>query len=205
MDVDEQNVAEEPARKANWWRIGAMLTIVAGFAIVGHAMGWTDGLTPESVKIWIVAAGAWGVLLYIGAFAAGNLMQVPGMAFIVSGCLVYGPFEGAFLAALASILAVCTSFFVVRLVGGSPLGAVRNKWMRKALDGLNRKPVRSIAAMRVIMVTSPPLNYLLAMSDVRFRDYLAGSAAGMIVPIAATAIAIELGIEVFEGFGILFS
>lgn len=205
MDANDEMIGEDAPRRASLWRIGAMLVLVVGLGLIGHLMGWTDGMTPESVKLWIVAAGAWGVLLYIGAFAAGNLLQLPGMVFIVSAVLVYGPIEGSILASLASLLAVSTSFAIVRLVGGRPLGAIKNRWLQRALDGLNHRPVRSIAAMRVVMVTSPPLNYLLAMSDVRFRDYLAGSAAGMVLPIVATAVAIELGVEVFGGFGILFS
>jgi uncharacterized membrane protein YdjX (TVP38/TMEM64 family) len=193
----------DSSQRSSWFRLGLLMTGLFGFAAFSHAMGWTDGMTPESIRAWILAAGAWGALVYIGAFAAGNLMQVPGMWFIVAGMLVYGPFEGALLSAVAAMLAVTTSFAVVRVVGGKPLGTVKNRWVKRALDGLRDRPVFSIAAMRLVMVTSPPLNYLLAMSDIRPRDYVVGSAVGLVVPIAVTAASIELGLEAIEGFGIL--
>ncbi len=193
----------EGRNRPKWWRLLALFVVLGGIALVSHLMGWTEGMTPESIRAWIIAAGAWGVVMYVGAFAAGNLMQVPGMWFIVSGMLVYGPIEGSIIAAGASLLAVCTSFAVVRVVGGQPLGALENRWIRKALDGLEDRPVFSIAAMRLILVTSPPLNYMLAMTDIRTRDYVFGSALGLVIPVVATAIGIELGLEVIEGFGIL--
>jgi uncharacterized membrane protein YdjX (TVP38/TMEM64 family) len=43
----------------------------------------------------------------------------------------------------------------------------------------------------LIFQTAPPLNYALAMTGVRFRDHLIGSALGLPLPIAAIALALD--------------
>ena len=38
---------------------------------------------------------------------------------------------------------------------------------------------------------APPLNYALAMSKLRFREYIIGSAIGLVIPIALVSLLFE--------------
>jgi hypothetical protein len=49
---------------------------------------------------------------------------------------------------------------------------------------LDARPVVSIVVLRVLLQTVPALNYALAMSGVKFRDYLVGTLLGLPLPIA---------------------
>ncbi|MCB9621848.1 MAG: DedA family protein, partial [Sandaracinus sp.] len=60
-----------------------------------------------------------------------------------------------------------------------------------------RRPVRVVALLRLILWMAPPLNYALAMSAVRFRDYVVGSALGLILPIAAAALFFDWVVATF--------
>jgi uncharacterized membrane protein YdjX (TVP38/TMEM64 family) len=44
--------------------------------------------------------------------------------------------------------------------------------------------VASISLLRVLCQTMPTVNYVLALSGVRFRDYLLGTLIGLPLPIA---------------------
>ena len=70
--------------------------------------------------------------------------------------------------------------------------AVRAR-MRKWMGRLETQPIRTIALLRLFLLFSPPLNYALALSRVRFRDYLLGSALGLLPP---TVLAVVLFDEV---------
>ncbi len=59
---------------------------------------------------------------------------------------------------------------------------------RRILDRLVTQPIRTVALLRLIFWMAPPLNYALAMSNVRYRDYLVGSAIGLTVPIAGVSL-----------------
>ena len=55
--------------------------------------------------------------------------------------------------------------------------------MRKILDRLDERPILTVVILRLIFVMSPPVNYALALSSLRFRDYLIGSLIGLPVPL----------------------
>ena len=52
-----------------------------------------------------------------------------------------------------------------------------------ASAGRPQCPIRTVAILRVTLVMFPPLNYALALSSIKFRDYVARSLLGLIPPI----------------------
>ena len=49
---------------------------------------------------------------------------------------------------------------------------------------LDRRPVTSVFLLRTVFQTVPVMNYALALSAVRFRDYALGTLLGLPVPVA---------------------
>jgi uncharacterized membrane protein YdjX (TVP38/TMEM64 family) len=125
------------------------------------------------------------VLLFVVLFVAAELVHVPGLLMEAAAVLAWGP-GGGFLASFVGALAsVTVSFLVVRGVGGTPLVALRWAWARRLLGRLEREPLRVVVLLRLTLWMFPPLNYALALSPVRFRDYVLGSALGLLLPLAA--------------------
>jgi uncharacterized membrane protein YdjX (TVP38/TMEM64 family) len=54
---------------------------------------------------------------------------------------------------------------------------------------LDDHPIRTVFLLRLVFWMSPPLNYGLAMTEIRLRDYLVGSGAGLVAPIAGLCVA----------------
>lgn len=46
------------------------------------------------------------------------------------------------------------------------------------------RPIKTVLLLRMLFQTLPALNYTLAMSGIRFRDYLIGTPLGLPIPIA---------------------
>jgi uncharacterized membrane protein YdjX (TVP38/TMEM64 family) len=157
---------------------------------LGRWAGVAD-LNLELVNGYVRAAGAWGWLLYLALFAGGVLLHIPGMVFVVAGIVAYGQVLGFVLAFTGSVGAVISSFVVVRMVGGQPLGGVQNPWLQRMLSHLHDRPIRTVCLLRLVMWLAPPLNYALAMTNLTFRDYLIGSVAGLVIPVAGVAVLIE--------------
>ena len=59
--------------------------------------------------------------------------------------------------------------------------------MQRLLTNIDTRPVLTVAPLRLIFQTAPPLNYALAMTTVRWRDHLVGSALGLPVPVIVMA------------------
>ena len=93
--------------------------------------------------------------LYVIAFCVGELLHVPGLVFVAAGVLAYGPALGGPLAFLGAVAAVSVSFWIVRAVGGRPLGELRTRWVRRALAQLDARPIATIAILRLVLILWP--------------------------------------------------
>lgn len=174
-----------------WVRIGALIALFVGSAIAVKVTGISDDLTRESIQEMMQGAGLLGLLAFLGVFAVGELLHVPGLVFVAAAIVAYGQLVGGFAGYLGALVSVSVSFVVVRVVGGQPLADVKRPFLKKWLDRLDAKPIRSVAVLRLILWMAPPLNYALAMSNLRFREYLIGSAIGLVIPITIVAVLFE--------------
>src|SRR5262249_3750198 len=152
----------------------ARLRLIAALALallllgIGHVLDLQQHLTVESLRAPIASAGIAGVALYVIAFCVGELLHVPGLVFVAAGVLAYGPTLGGPLAFLGAVASVSVSFWIVRAVGGRPLGELRTRWVRRALAQLDAAPVATIAILRLDLIRWPPLNNHAAPSQVSF-------------------------------------
>ena len=125
-----------------------------------------------------------GLLVFILVFALGNLVQIPGWIFLAAAVLALGRTWGGLATYIAAVLSCSVTFFAIRGVGGSALRKLNGKFATRMLSQLDAHPIRNIALLRILFQTVPVLNYALALSGVRFRDYLIGTLLGLPLPIA---------------------
>lgn len=125
-----------------------------------------------------------GLLIFILLFALGNLIQIPGWVFLAAAVLALGRTMGGIATYVAAVASCTITFFTIRFVGGDALRQLDSKIAVKLLRQLDAHPIKSVLLLRVVFQTVPALNYALAMSGVRFRDYLIGTLLGLPVPIA---------------------
>jgi len=103
-------------------------TVVIGlFAL--WLIAWSSGLL-ESLDVAAIRtqAESWGWLgpgIFLLACCALNLVQVPGMLLIAAAVVIWGPAAGGTLGWLSVATACCTTFLLVRAVGGRALGGVQ--------------------------------------------------------------------------------
>jgi uncharacterized membrane protein YdjX (TVP38/TMEM64 family) len=170
-------------------RLVALAVLVVAMLVAGHVSGLTARLDVPALRANIATAGGWGPVLFLPAFCVGELVHVPGIVFVAAAAFAYGPVYGAALAYVGALASVSVTFAFVRGVGGKPLATVRWHFARRLLAHLDRRPVLTIALLRLVLWISPPISYALALSGVRFRSYLAGSALGLAIPVPVIAFA----------------
>ena len=184
-----------PVRAASWGRVGRMamraLALAALLALIyvgAEALGLTERLDLEGVRALLQRAGIWGVGVFLGLFALGELLQVPGLVFVGAALAVYPGLRGALIAGAGTLLVQSLNFWLIRGVGGAPFGRqatmTRNaNWWHRTLGRLEAHPVRTVVLLRLVLILTPALNYALALSGIRFRDYLIGTALGLAIPL----------------------
>jgi uncharacterized membrane protein YdjX (TVP38/TMEM64 family) len=189
MDHSATIAAQPPAatKRRLIMRLSLLAVLLAGMWLAAEGTGMRDVMSAEGLRVMMADAGAFGVGSYLVAFSAGQLAQLPGLAFVLAARVAYGPLVGFLVGYVGALLAVSVSFVVVRAVGGKALSEIKWPWARKILARLDDRPIVTIVILRTLFMLSPPLNYALAMSATRFRDYFVGSAIGLLAPLAVWA------------------
>ena len=163
---------------------GAFVALLVGGAVWARRAG-VDG---PMVQRELLALGWLAVPLFLLVMAAGELLHLPGMAFVVVARLVFGPSVGFALGYVGAVLAVTVSFVVARQLLAAARATdepwrPRWRYLRRAFDRLESHPVQTIALLRLVLWLAAPLNYALASSRVRVRDQVLGSALGLFAPV----------------------
>lgn len=180
-------------RPSFWARYRAVIVMLVLAAVfVGAAVsGAFDDVDPETIRAAVQSAGVWGVVLFVVGFALGELVHIPGMVFVAGAVLAYGQVGGFAVGLLGAVFSVTVSFLLVRTFGGQALEKIRWKFVQRLLAKLDARPVRTVVMLRLVLWLAPALNFALAMTRVRFRDYLLGSTLGLLVPVAGMALFFE--------------
>jgi uncharacterized membrane protein YdjX (TVP38/TMEM64 family) len=124
-----------------------------------------------------------GVLVFILLFSLGNLIQIPGWIFLAAAVLALGRTNGGLATYAAAMVSCAMTFLAIRLAGGDALRQLDNQLIARILRHLDEHPLRSIIVARTLFQTAPPLNYALALSGIKFRQYLLGTLLGLPLPI----------------------
>lgn len=130
----------------------------------------------------IKGAGNWGLVIYFLVFLLGTLMSVPGAVFLVFAILTYGYWRGILLSYTVAIICAMINFLFARLVGGQALSEIKNKRIQKVLSKVDTHPIQTICWLRLFMLLSPVVNYAMALTNIKSRQFLVGNAIAMIFP-----------------------
>lgn len=170
-----------------WRRLAAVLLLLVLLWAVVEFTGLRARINPQSLREGFAAHGAWGFMAFAALFALGNLIQLPGWFFLAAAVLALGPVWGALTTLSAALLSCSVTFFVVRAFGASALRELPGPLARRLFSRLDAHPVRSVALLRLLFQTVPALNYALALSGLRFRDYMLGTLIGLPGPLIVHA------------------
>jgi uncharacterized membrane protein YdjX (TVP38/TMEM64 family) len=135
-----------------------------------------------------LGASEWRVPLVLAAFVVGSVVAVPILAMIGATVLVLGPGLGFACSAIGVLLAATTTFGIGRFLGREPL----RRWLGTRLETLEKRftdrGIVAIALIRKVPVAPFTIvNMLVGAIGVRYRDFIIGTALGMIPGIAAFA------------------
>lgn len=125
-----------------------------------------------------------GLLIFVLLFALGNLVQIPGWLFLAAAVLTLGRSTGGLATYVAASISCVVTFLLIRMLGGDALRRLDSRIAERIFRHLDARPIASIVLLRVLFQTVPALNYALAMSGVKFRNYLIGTLLGLPLPIA---------------------
>jgi uncharacterized membrane protein YdjX (TVP38/TMEM64 family) len=128
----------------------------------------------------------------------GNLIQIPGWVFLAAAVLTLGKTWGAAVTYIAANCSCIITFFIIRLIGGDALRQIKNRIAIRLLGRLDKHPIWNIVLLRTLFQTVPALNYGLAISGIKFREYLIGTMLGLPLPIALYCMFFEYLVKILK-------
>jgi uncharacterized membrane protein YdjX (TVP38/TMEM64 family) len=187
-----------------------VLRYAIGFAVAALVVAALVGLERagfgildlgERLVAAIEALGSnpWRVPLVLAAFVLGSVVAVPILAMIGATVLALGPALGFACSAAGVLLAASATFGVGRLVGREPL----KRWLGARVEALERRVARrgviAIALIRKVPIAPFTIvNMLIGAFGIRYRDFIVGTALGMVPGIAAFAFVSDRAVDAWH-------
>lgn len=173
-------------------RLLGVVAFLGVLLIVFEVSGIRERFDLAYIRETIVMHRAGGLLLFVLLFSLGNLIQIPGWLFLAAAVLTLGRTWGGVVTYVAATTSCALTFVIIRSIGGDALRSIDNRIAARILSKLDTYPIRSVALLRMLFQTAPPLNYALALSGIGWRSYLVGTLLGLPLPIAAYCIFFDL-------------
>lgn len=185
---DDQPLGVAPAPRRHtrdrWWiRPLVLLMVVAGGAAV---VAWVGIPSIEGIRAGVRAAGWAGPAGYAALYAALTLTPAPATVLSVGAGVLFGIPGGLAVVMAGAVVGAAGAFGLSRALGRQAVQRVDSDRLRR-LDALvTRRGLLAVIGVRLFpLLPFGPLNYACGLTGVRPRDYLLGTAIG-ILP-AATA------------------
>lgn len=182
---------EAPTRRKTRLFLAALAVLVI---VTCAVLARRAGIDANYIKALLAGLGPLAIPAFVLIFIVGQFLSLPGALFLVAGRVIFGPAVGVVLGYGSALTAVSLSFVSARfLLPRTKSGdvAFRPKWklLARAFDRLEAHPIRTVALLRTIFWLSAPFNYALASSRIKTRDYIIGSALGLLLPVPVIVLA----------------
>jgi uncharacterized membrane protein YdjX (TVP38/TMEM64 family) len=167
----------------------AVLVLVAIVAAIVRS-GILSDLRVEALRAEIESYGALAPLVFMGLMLAGFFVPSPLLVLVGLGGAIFGTAEAFLYAWIAAVVGTTLPFFLVRQAVGRYVersDGIRFRRLRAVDARLAERGFVTVLVLRLLLCMTPPLNFALGATRVRWRDYVLGTAIGVVPGIALGA------------------
>ena len=166
-----------PLDPIRWMRLAVVATLTGAALWAWHA-GLLSDLSLVTIRTRVASAGTWGPLAYILLFSALQPFGVSAHLFLVVAGLAWPP-QWAIPIGYAGMMGASVSAFgLARWMGREAIQARLPPSVKRWDARLEAGGLRTVVLIRLVCFTAFPVQMMLAVSKVRFGDYVLGTAIG---------------------------
>ena len=160
-------------------RAGRLLLLA--LLVAGFAVAWLDrdALSPATIEATLTRSAA-APVLFLGVHIATSLLFIPRALIAATAGAMFGLWWGLVWATVGSVLGSACGFLVARYIYGGLIDLETLPWLGPYLRRAERGGWPVVTAIRLLPINHSVVNYALALTRLRFADYLAGSLLGQI-------------------------
>lgn len=168
-------------------RFGILVGLVTAGTIAALLVGIPDGAT---LRENFAEAGLLGVLTFVGLYALLSLTPIPASALTVAAGICFGLVRGILIVDIAATLGAIAALYLGRLLGRDAVRGMAAGRLNALDELLSRRGLLSVILVRMVPIFPfAAVNYASGLTAVRVRDYVLGTAIG-IVPVSTAYVAI---------------
>ncbi len=163
-------------------KVGLLLIILLAVLLLVHFVG-VSRLTPEAIRKLILSFGWWGPAAYIFIYTIRPLLLFPAIILTLAGGLAFGPWWGTLYVIIGGLLGACLCFLIARSLGQDKMKKYLGQFpqIQAFDDQIAEHGFRTMLVMRIVPIFPyDPVSYLAGLSKMRFSDYAAATAIGMV-------------------------
>ncbi len=157
----------------------AALVLVFVVASVGlHVSGWSG---PDRLQSLVQSAGWAGVVVFVLGYAVLVLVPSPASVLTILAGALFGVWWGTLLAWAGASLGAFGGFLLGRRLGRPAVDRLLRGRLQQADQVLSHHGLVAVLAVRLVpLFPFTPLNYASGLLGVRTRDYVLGTAVGIV-------------------------
>lgn len=164
--------------RSPWLRLGV-------FAVILAVLGWfavTHGTAAVAVaRDWTAGMGALGAVVFVLIYALATLALFPATPLTAAAGLLYGPVVGILVVWLGAVLGATGSFLAGRLLSRQAVEQLAGGRTDRLNAFLAARGTVAVLLVRLIPIFPFALvNYGSAITTITLRQYLAGTAVGIL-------------------------
>ncbi len=159
-------------------RILVVVTLVLALFVVARVYGLPD---VDTLRARVDSAGSIGWLMFVGGYALIALFPAPKSALTLLGGVLFGWVPGAGLSLAGALIGAFVAYELGRWLGRDTVDRLVGGRLARLESSFREHGFLAVLTARLVPVLPYTLiNYGSGASAVRRRDYLLGSALGMV-------------------------
>lgn len=167
----------------NMIKFGLLLTLLGGGIYLFTWGPWQPYTSPRTLLTLLdTVRGRWWLApLFIAAYAVSGLVAFPGTVATLVGGALFGVVKGSLCNWIGGTLNACCGFLVARALGRTTAAKLAGGRLAPFDAALEHHGLRAILLMRLVpLFPFNGVNLGAGLSRMRLRDYLLGTAIGIL-------------------------
>lgn len=130
-------------------------------------------LDARILEDWIKGTGTLGPLLFMGLYALGTVLFLPGSVLTLAGGALFGPIAGTFYNLTGATFGAILAFVIARYLAQEWVTRKAGGRLKTLLDGVDAEGWRFVAFVRLVpLFPFNLLNYALGLTRIRLLHYI---------------------------------
>lgn len=168
-------------------RFGILLALIAVGTVAVFLVGVPDA---DTLRANFANSGVLGVFGFIGLYVVLSLTPIPASALTIAAGISFGLVRGILVVDVAATLGAVAALYLGRMLGRDAVRGMASGRLDSLDALLGRRGLLSVMVIRLIPIFPfAAVNYASGVTVVRVRDYVIGTAIG-ILPASAAYVAV---------------